>query len=233
MDRSTTAFLAQLAGEAQRYDEMAALATQLLAFPAPLQSDEFDLLVIAFKNLVGPLRLAWRVTASIQDAKTTWSPARASDLTAYRTQIAAEIKSTCETFLSLLSDRLVSEAPTVDAKVAYLKTQGDYYRYMAEVCNATWAERGAMAYNDAWSIAVVELAPTSPTRLSLALNFAVFLYEIGNARDAAVAFAQSVFRDALDDLDSLSDHKAYQCAAMIMQALRGNIAVWTADDGVV
>ncbi|EQC29236.1 hypothetical protein SDRG_13109 [Saprolegnia diclina VS20] len=231
MDRSTTAFLAQLAGEAQRYDEMAALATQLLAFPAPLQSDEFDLLVIAFKNLVGPLRLAWRVTTSIQDSKTTWSPARALDLAKYRAQIAAELQSTCEAFLSLLRDRLLPEAPTVDAKVAYLKTQGDYYRYMAEVNDndTTWAMGGAVAYNDAWNIAIVELTPTSPTRLGLALNFAVYLHDIGNARDAALAFARSVFSDALDDLDSVSDNKAYQFATMIMQALRGNIEIWTDD----
>ncbi|CAE7728386.1 unnamed protein product [Symbiodinium sp. CCMP2592] len=96
-------------------------------------------------------------------------------------QIEAELTSLCQTILALLTDKLIPGATTAEAKVSYYKAQGDYYRYMAEISDdmdrtrATTAAKAA--YEDGTKVAETSLKVTSPFRLGLALNHAVFYYE--------------------------------------------------------
>lgn len=53
-------------------------------------------------------------------------------------------------------------------------------------------ESSQAAYEDAYKIAKVEMAPTHPIRLGLALNFSVFYYEILNSPEKACHLAKQV-----------------------------------------
>jgi len=72
------------------------------------------------------------------------------------------------------------------------------------------------------------LASTHPIRLGLALNFSVFYYEICNEQDKACALAKKAFDAAIGDLDSTSED-SYKDSTLIMQLLRDNLTLWTAD----
>lgn len=50
----------------------------------------------------------------------------------------------------------------------------------------------------------LQLAPTHPIRLGLALNFSVFYYEILNSPDKACHLAKQAFDDAIAELDTVS-----------------------------
>ena len=67
--------------------------------------------------------------------------------------------------------------------------KGDYHRYLAEFATGSdrkeAAEQSLTAYKSANDIATVDLPPTHPIRLGLALNFSVFYYEILNSPDRA------------------------------------------------
>lgn len=67
--------------------------------------------------------------------------------------------------------------------------KGDYHRYLAEFATGNdrkeAAENSLVAYKAASDIAMIELPPTHPIRLGLALNFSVFYYEILNSPDRA------------------------------------------------
>lgn len=67
------------------------------------------------------------------------------------------------------------------------------------------SEASLAAYEQASSIANVELPPTHPIRLGLALNFSVFYYEIMASPDKACNLAKQAFDDAIAELDTLSE----------------------------
>eukprot|EP00850_Spirogloea_muscicola_P006375 SM000030S11384 [mRNA] locus=s30:451279:451928:+ [translate_table: standard] len=77
-------------------------------------------------------------------------------------------------------------------------------------------------------IAVVDLAPTHPIRLGLALNFSVFYYEILNSPDRACTLAKQAFDEAIAELDTLGE-ESYKDSTLIMQLLRDNLTLWTSD----
>ena len=110
--------------------------------------------------------------------------------------------------------------------------KGDYYRYLAEFKTGAErkeaAENTLSAYKSAQDIANVELAPTHPIRLGLALNFSVFYYEILNSPDRACNLAKQAFDEAIAELGTLGE-ESYKDSTLIMQLLRDNLTLWTSD----
>ena len=110
--------------------------------------------------------------------------------------------------------------------------QGDYHRYLAEFKTGgdrkEAAEHTLLAYKAAQDIALVDLAPTHPIRLGLALNFSVFYYEILNSPERACHLAKQAFDEAIAELDTLGE-KSYKDSTLIMQLLRDNLTLWTSD----
>ena len=113
-----------------------------------------------------------------------------------------------------------------------LSRKGDYHRYLAEFATGgsrkEAAENSLVAYKAASDIATVELPPTHPIRLGLALNFSVFYYEILNSPERACRLAKAAFDDAIAELDTLSE-ESYKDSTLIMQLLRDNLTLWTSD----
>ena len=98
--------------------------------------------------------------------------------------------------------------------------KGDYHRFVSEFTQAD--ERTKAGEN----------APTNPIRLSLALNFSSFYYEILNSPDRACQLAKQAFDDAIAELDTLSE-ESYKDSTLIMQLLRDNLTLWTTEDDEV
>ena len=106
--------------------------------------------------------------------------------------------------------------------------KGDYYRYQAEISDDSGRKEDAKeAYAQAEEEGKV-LPYTSPIRLGLALNYSVFHYEILRDSDKACKVAKKAFDDAIGDLDTLSED-CYKDSTLIMQLLRDNLTLWTAD----
>ncbi|KAJ4923702.1 hypothetical protein JOQ06_013981 [Pogonophryne albipinna] len=107
----------------------------------------------------------------------------------YRKTVEKELKSICNDILDVLDKHLIQAAVSGESKVFYYKMKGDYHRYLAEFATGNdrkeAAENSLVAYKAASDIAMIELPPTHPIRLGLALNFSVFYYEILNSPDRA------------------------------------------------
>ena len=105
-------------------------------------------------------------------------------------------------------------------------------RYLAEFAVDERRKDVSSAANDAYmtasTVAAEKLSPTHPIRLGLALNYSVFFYEILNSPEKACNLAKTAFDDALREIDSVTE-ETYNDSTLIMQLLRDNLSLWTAD----
>ncbi|GMJ03464.1 GENERAL REGULATORY FACTOR1-G-BOX FACTOR 14-3-3 HOMOLOG ISOFORM CHI, general regulatory factor 1 [Hibiscus trionum] len=234
--RDENVYMAKLAEQAERYEEMVKFMENVVsAVPPPdeLTVEERNLLSVAYKNVIGARRASWRIVSSIeQKEEGRGNNDHVSVIRDYRAKIEAELSDICAGILKLLDEKLVPAAGTGESKVFYLKMKGDYHRYLAEFKigddRKTAAENTLTAYKSSQDIANTELAPTHPIRLGLALNFSVFYYEILNSPDRACSLAKQAFDEAIAELDTLGED-SYKDSTLIMQLLRDNLTLWTSD----
>ncbi|KAL5992633.1 14-3-3 protein 1 [Asimina triloba] len=198
LSREQYLYLAKLAEQAERYEEMAGFMDKLVlsvSTTGELTVEERNLLSVAYKNVIGARRAAWRIVSSIEQKEES----RKNDdhvvlVKDYRARIENELSDVCAGILRLLDSHLVPSAAVSESKVFYLKMKGDYHRYLAEFKvgpeRKEAAEDTMAAYKAAQDIAAADLAPTHPIRLGLALNFSVFYYEILNSSEKACSMAK-------------------------------------------
>lgn len=97
MDKSQHVQRAKLAEQAERYDDMADSMKEVTELGEELTDEERNLLSVAYKNVVGARRSAWRVVSSIEQ-KTEGSD-KQQMAKEYREKIEAELKSICKDVL--------------------------------------------------------------------------------------------------------------------------------------
>jgi len=257
---------AKYAEQAERYDDMATAMKKVTILGGDLQQEERNLLSVAYKNVVGARRSSWRVLSSIEVKRSKESNNKEELARKYREKIEDELCTVCKEVLGLLKEHLIPAADesakkafqnsediekVVESKVFYLKMQGDYYRYLAEVAHVEredHANSSESAYEAAFLTACNGIAlnddqqvvtcsspgtglmkPTHPIRLGLALNFSVFYYEIKNKHAKACELAKNAFDKAIAELDTLNED-SYKDSTLIMQLLRDNLTLWTSDN---
>ncbi|XP_008329722.1 14-3-3 protein beta/alpha-like [Cynoglossus semilaevis] len=230
VDKEMQVRRAKIAEQAERYDDMAAAMKLVAQSGGALESEERNLLSVAYKNVVGARRSSWRVISSIEHK--TEVEDKKKQAGEYRQKIENELKDICKEVLELLDEYLIKSAEgDVESKVFYQKMKGDYYRYLAEVANGDNSENIKMseeAYNEAWEQSKKEMESTNPIRLGLALNFSVFYYEIAKSPKKACELAKAAFEEAIVGLgDNQSD--TYKDSTLIMQLLRDNLTLWTSE----
>lgn len=231
--REENVYLAKLAEQAERYDEMVDAMKKVAEMDVELTVEERNLLSVAYKNVIGARRASWRIISSIEQKEENKGNTNHVDkIREYRTTVEGELSKICGDILSVLDKHLIPSSTTGESKVFYYKMKGDYHRYLAEFTTGDErkdaAENSLVAYKSASDVAVTELPPTHPIRLGLALNFSVFYYEILNSPDRACHLAKQAFDDAIAELDTLSED-SYKDSTLIMQLLRDNLTLWTSD----
>lgn len=229
MDRDSLVYMAKLAEQAERFDEMVDHMKAVAQKPQELSVEERNLLSVAYKNVIGSRRASWRVISSIEQKG---EQERLPLIQQYKAKIEEELQEICNDILTIIDAELIPNSTSEEGKVFYYKMKGDYHRYLAEFQTSetrkTSAASALEAYQAASTIANQDLPPTHPIRLGLALNFSVFYYEILNSPDRACHLAKQAFDDAIAELDTLSE-ESYKDSTLIMQLLRDNLTLWTSD----
>uniref|UniRef100_A0A9J7ZG56 Tyrosine 3-monooxygenase/tryptophan 5-monooxygenase activation protein, zeta polypeptide n=1 Tax=Cyprinus carpio carpio TaxID=630221 RepID=A0A9J7ZG56_CYPCA len=217
MDKSQQVQRAKLAEQAERYDDMADSMKKVTELGEELTDEERNLLSVAYKNVVGARRSAWRVVSSIEQ-KTEGSD-KQQMAKEYREKIESELKAICKDVLHLLDKFLIRTTSPAESQVFYLKMKGDYYRYLAEVATGDEKteiiQKSQEGYQAAFDISKD--------------NFSVFYYEILNSPEQACELAKKAFDDAIAELDQLTED-SYKDSTLIMQLLRDNLTLWTSDN---
>jgi len=220
-----------------RYDDMCEYLKKLLdAKEGDLTEEERNHFSVGFKSIVGNLRRSWR-SLNPPDPDET----QKKGIKEYQTYIQDQIDEVCNTVVGLINDKILPKEEakvTVDssedekracaeAQTFYHKMVGDYERYKAELRPKEKSDLAANAYKKAMGIAA-PLPDTDSTKLGLALNYSVCLFEIKKDKQEAVNVAKNAFDNALKKLDELDDND-YKNSTLIMQLLRDNLTLWTSE----
>jgi 14-3-3 protein epsilon len=185
---------------------------------------------VSWKNQLGALRAGWRIVSSVeQKERSRAEPLRAVWCGAYRQRLEGDLVQLCRNVLSVVNDMLGS-ANGGEERLHFLRMRMDLHRYIAECSGCSNSRRVAdETLEELLEASQQDLRPTHPLRLSMALSYACFYYEILNQPDKACTLAKSAFDAAIAELDALSEDD-YKEATLLMQMLRDNLTLWTAAE---
>ncbi|MCO5584693.1 hypothetical protein L7F22_038625 [Adiantum nelumboides] len=232
-ERESHVYMAKLAEQAERYDEMVESMKKVAKLDVELTVEERNLLSVGYKNVIGARRASWRILSSIeQKEEAKGNEHNVKRIKEYRNKVEEELSKICNDILMIIDEHLIPSSGTGESTVFYYKMKGDYFRYLAEFKTSSErkeaADQSLKAYQSASNTAGTDLPPTHPIRLGLALNFSVFYYEIMNSPERACHLAKQAFDEAIAELDTLSE-ESYKDSTLIMQLLRDNLTLWTSD----
>eukprot|EP00766_Chilomastix_caulleryi_P001946 gnl/Chilomastix_caulleri/292.p1 GENE.gnl/Chilomastix_caulleri/292~~gnl/Chilomastix_caulleri/292.p1 ORF type:complete len:275 (+),score=107.65 gnl/Chilomastix_caulleri/292:79-825(+) len=234
LSREELVYLAKIQEDAERFEEMIETVKKIVSCGEKLNDEERNLLSIAYKNVTGNLRNAWRVLNGVEVRERTKGHEKQADfLEPEARRIVNELTRYNKEVIEMLDTKLIPGSESPECQVFYLKMLGDYWRYTAECLEGAQRQEAASKAQEAYSrgaTACGSLPPTNSVALGLALNRSVFSYEILNSTDEAVTIARTAFDAAVARLDSLSDD-SYKDATMILQLLRDNLGMWLGDAG--
>lgn len=227
---------AKLAGQAERYEFMAAAMKELIESGMSLTLAESKLFAVAYENVVGALRHSLRVLSSCKQHSSILDRKKMLR-EVYQQKIAQELMDTCKCVLNLLDDHLIPSTINqrgVELRVFYLKMKGDHHRYLSEITTGATkvdhVKEAASVYSSAMSIAYKckGLPQAHPYRLALYLNYSVFLYKIEDKPVEAYQLAKKAFDNASCQLRSIPDDW-YNDSARILDKIRKNLDAWKED----
>merc|ERR1712199_143514 len=244
LDRESALYMAKLAEQAERYDDMVKYMRRIVDLGIPaneLSVEERNLLSVGYKNKMSVRRTAWRtVQQYLEKNKEDGNEKNAGYDAGYSEHVSQEvfklIDEVRDDIVNVYVDGKNKCSGDDDAEVIvfFKKMEGDYNRYGAEITEgdaarkSTYTAAAAKAYENAQEVAK-NLPSTNPIRLGLALNFSVFHYEICDQKQEASTLAKEAFDTAIDQLDTLGD-KEYKDSTRNMQLLKDNLTLWNNDE---
>jgi len=229
-------YLAMLAEQCNRFNEMVSFLEDMLkSRDKDLNSDERNLLSIAYKNSISGLRSALRTIMAYEKKKkkkenSTFLPY----IQEYRKKVEDELTKTCKNVLKVIDEDLLKKAEDDEAKVFYVKMKGDYNRYIAEYAEGDLKKQvsddALKSYNDA-SETAKSLPVLNPIALGLALNFSVFYYEVMNDHSKAIDIASQALDKANKELPNIDeDADDNRDTVSIVNLLKENLDMWKSEE---
>ncbi|CAA0832697.1 14-3-3-like protein GF14 mu [Striga hermonthica] len=132
-DRDSAIYVAKLAEQAERYDEMVEAMKRVANMDVDLTVEERNLLSVGYKNVVGSRRASWRILSSIeQKEESRGNEVNAKRIKEYRQKVELELTNICSDIMSVIDEHLIPACTAGESTVFYNKMKGDYYRYLAE-----------------------------------------------------------------------------------------------------
>lgn len=228
LSREEIIYLAKVAEQIERYEEMMDFMKKAALMGKDFTAEERGLFSVAFKNAIGQRRTAYRVLGSRSES----DERHLLLLGEYKERVTMELSALAESLLTLLDQHVLKLTQSNEGKVFFLKLKADSYRWMSEItaneAQIKNVELSGLAYQEAWGLATKEMKPTSPIRLGLALNYAVYYYEIKQDEAKACELAKKAFDEAIEKLDEIGDDE-YKDSTTVMQLLRDNLTLWTTE----
>ncbi|KAJ7389848.1 hypothetical protein OS493_028817 [Desmophyllum pertusum] len=234
MDKEALVFQAKLAEQAERYEDMVgAMKAVVEGATESLSDEERNLLSVAYKNVVGARRSAWRIISSVEQKAS--SEKNLSLTVEYRKRVETELEGRCDEVLGLIDGllKLAKEKEVSEAQVFYYKMKGDYYRYLVEIQPRSQTNvkvRRANPKKLMWKRKKqVKICQTPiPSVWAWRSTSLCSITRLKATQQRLVYWRRKAFDDAISELDSLEDG-TYKDSTLIMQLLRDNLTLWESE----
>ncbi|CAE7508484.1 ftt-2 [Symbiodinium natans] len=223
--------LANVAEQAQRYDDMVTYMKDRVKAGKALAREEREMLAAAFKGLMSSRRFAVRVAKSVQEQEEGAEKEKNAALAAgYLSKVRLELQGICIQVLEILEGILLPKAEIGEPKVFYLKMQADYYRYLAEFLEGDGQREAVASAAETYVAATVEaethLMVTHPVRLGVALNHAVFQHTVLKDPAAAAQIVRDSLELAARSLEGMPK-EAVRDSQPLVSIMQDNLKMWS------
>ncbi|EAX96544.1 14-3-3 protein [Trichomonas vaginalis G3] len=219
--REVNVFMAKVAQECGKYEDCIRYMRDVINQGRPLSFNERNLLSSAYKGIVSPLRDSIRL---LQD------DAHGFDVDLSILECSEALSQKCDEVISLIQNTLLPSVTEPEVRVFYIKLTADYYRYKWEATPNSGrpdvAAKCKASYQEAAALADTSLPTYHPLRLGLALNFAVFIYEILGETAEAHELASRAYQEAGSGINQLSQESKEE-ATHTLELLNENIHLWS------
>ena len=232
--REELIFLSKLYTKAELYKEVINFIKEFIKLNPKLEKEECDIISTGFKNMISEKRSSWFTLQSMELKEKKKKKNTLKEIKEIKNHIESEIRETCKELQDLVDKELLPKNEEDEVLVFLYKLKADYFRYICEFAegnelldNLIKAEE---FYKKAYEIADKKLPIINCNRVSVALNYAIFLYETKKDKKNGFDIAQNTFKESMKFIEDLEKPK-YRDTLLIIQLLKENIIFWNSEMG--
>ena len=230
--REEFVYLSKLYDKAERYPDMIKSIKQMIEINPKLNKEECDILSTGYKNMISDKRSSWKILQSMERKEKKIKSKIIPQIREIKSHIEKEIRDVCNDLQALVDKYLLPNADDHENEVCFYKLKADYYRYICEFAVGKELEENLSKsdefYKKAQNISIKNLPVNNCTRVGLALNYAIFLYEVKGEKKNAFDIAKKTFDESMKFVDDLEKPK-WRDTLIIIQLLKETLIFWSSE----
>ena len=232
--REELIFLSKLYTKAELYKEVINFVKEFIKLNPKIEKEECDIISTGFKNMISDKRASWFTLNSMEHKEKKKKRNTVKEIKEIKNHIENEIRETCKELQDLIDKELLPKNEEDEILVFLYKLKADYFRYICEFAEGNEYQDNLIKaeeyYKKAYEIADKKLPIINCNRVSVALNYSIFLYETKKDKKSGFDIAQNTFKESMKFIDDLEKPK-YRDTLLIIQLLKENIIFWNSEMG--
>ena len=225
-------YLSKLYTKAEEYKKVLEFIEEFIKLNPKLDKEECDIVSTGFKNMISDKRSSWFTLNSMERKEKKKKKNTVKEIKEIKSHIENELRETCNKLQEIIDKYLLPNNEEDDTIVFLLKLKADYFRYICEFAEGKEFEynlnKAEEYYKKAFEISEKKLPIINCNRVSIGLNYAIFLYEVKKDRMAGFDVAQNIFKESMKFIDDLEKSK-FRDTLLIIQLLKENIIFWNSE----
>ena len=225
-------YLSKLYTKAEEYKKVLEFIEEFIKLNPKLDKEECDIVSTGFKNMISDKRSSWFTLNSMERKEKKKKKNTVKEIKEIKSHIENELRETCNKLQEIIDKYLLPNNEEDDTIVFLLKLKADYFRYICEFAEGNEFEynlnKAEEYYKKAFEISEKKLPIINCNRVSIGLNYAIFLYEVKKDRMAGFDVAQNIFKESMKFIDDLEKSK-FRDTLLIIQLLKENIIFWNSE----
>jgi 14-3-3 protein epsilon len=225
-------YLSKLYTKAEEYKKVLEFIEEFIKLNPKLDKEELDILSTGFKNMITDKRASWFTLNSLERKEKKKKKNIVKEIKEVKSHIENELRETCNKLQEIVDKYLLPNNDDDESVVFLYKLKADYFRYICEFAEGKELENNLTKseeyYKKAFEISEKKLPIMNCNRVSVGLNYAIFLYEVKKDKKGGFDVAQNIFKESMKFIDDLENSK-YRDTLLIIQLLKENIIFWNSE----